>query len=159
MNQGKGYHSIVAMRGAEFYSLFGGGYDMLFPNDGQKGQGFHDHARAGRRRAYDDLLPDGEHDRVFPPASGPVAGGTERKLRFFCASAEKNQPLTHGSTADFVLQGFCYQSLIGSDILILSRNQRLAVPTSHCVCVMVIFVSLLTVMPFRLTSARTHSSL
>jgi hypothetical protein len=42
MNQGKGYYSIVAMRGAEFYSLFGGGYDMLFPDDGQKGQGFHD---------------------------------------------------------------------------------------------------------------------
>ena len=42
MNQGKGYYSIVAMRRAEFYSLFGGGYDMLFPNDGQKGQGFHD---------------------------------------------------------------------------------------------------------------------
>ena len=30
------------MRRGEFYSLFGGGYDMLFPNDGQKGQGFHD---------------------------------------------------------------------------------------------------------------------
>ena len=63
------------------------------PGDGQtvrrcrfcshRTQGLGDHARAGRRRAYDDLLPDGEHDRVFPPASGPVAGGTERKLRFF----------------------------------------------------------------------------
>ena len=34
-------------------------------------------------RAIEGVLPDGEHDRVFPPASGPVAGGTERKLRFF----------------------------------------------------------------------------
>ena len=93
MNQGKGYYSIVAMRGAEFYSLFGGGYDMLFPNDGQKGQGFHDqyfrydgagdgrsvlvshggrgaHRQYGKNAARKEKRPQGTATSLFPVKRG-----------------------------------------------------------------------------------------